>query len=306
MEIKWNDSHAMGVEELDREHRQLFAIAGKLVDRVQEQDSSDMAGRLFVLREGLKYLRGYFAGHAVREEAYMRQIGYPDYAAHKRLHDEFQDVNLMKYQAILEKGTCTREEVLDFVGLGIGWLVEHISTADLAIVGKGVLSKPKQEAFQGPQLEQEINQLFTATLNLSVEARIVDRSYSGGALNEAVYHELIYQQGEKQVAILAGIEKQFLLQAARQVYGAQLQELDALVLSTLELFSANFWRTLGSRFTGGAEGLEYRENHYLIYRQVQERFARRMPKLSLLFTSNSGQFFVASDLELEGMSRRIS
>lgn len=34
MEIRWNKSHAMGVEELNRDHRQLFAIAGKLVDRV--------------------------------------------------------------------------------------------------------------------------------------------------------------------------------------------------------------------------------------------------------------------------------
>lgn len=299
MEIRWNENHIMGVEELDREHRQLFAIAGKLVDRVEEQDASDSAGRLFVLREGLKYLRSYFASHAVREEAYMRQIGYPGYAAHKRLHDEFQNVNLRKYEAILEKGACSREEVLDFVGLGIGWLVEHISTADLAIVGKGVLSKPRQKALHGPELEREINQLFAATLNLSVEARIIERNYSGGALNEAVYHELIYQKGEQQVSVLAGIEKDFLLRAAEQVYGSHLEELDALILSTLELFSANFWRTLGNRFAGGVEGLEYRENHYLLHSQIKERFERRIPKLSLLFSSNSGRFFVASDLDLE-------
>lgn len=108
---------------------------------------------MFVLREGLKYLRGYFADHAVREEAYMRQNGYPGYAVHKRQHDEFQSVNLMKYEAILARGSRSREEVLDFVGLGIGWLVEHISTADLAIVGKGVLTAPKQESLHAPRLE---------------------------------------------------------------------------------------------------------------------------------------------------------
>lgn len=132
----------------------------------------------------------------------------------------------------------------------------------------------------------------------------MERCYKGGSVGEAVYHELLYQQGDKQVTILAGIEKGFLLQAARQVYGPQLPELDALVLSTLELFSANFWRTLGSRFTGGIEGLEYRANHYLMYSQVQARFSRGIPRLSLLFTSNSGRFFVASDLELEGLACR--
>lgn len=77
MEIRWNENHIMGVEELDREHRQLFAIAGKLVDRVEEQDASDSAGRLFVLREGLKYLRSYFASHAVREEPICGRSAIP-------------------------------------------------------------------------------------------------------------------------------------------------------------------------------------------------------------------------------------
>lgn len=60
--------------------------------------------------------------------------------------------------------------MFDFVGVGIGWLLEHISTADMAIVGKGVLCSPKAEELNEKVLEQEVNMLFTATLNLNLNA----------------------------------------------------------------------------------------------------------------------------------------
>lgn len=42
-----------------------------------------------------------------------------------------------RFEEIIERGNCSRDEVFDFVGVGIGWLLEHISTADMAIVGQG-------------------------------------------------------------------------------------------------------------------------------------------------------------------------
>lgn len=134
----------MGIEEFDHDHKQMFVIAGRLVDKVRDPKSiADVRVRLFILREGVQYLRGYFDEHAIREEAYMRRMGYADYALHKQLHDEFMANTLQGYEKMVERGTCSREEVLDFVGRGIGWLVEHISTADLAIVGRGTLGKPR-------------------------------------------------------------------------------------------------------------------------------------------------------------------
>lgn len=109
----------MGIEELDRDHKRLFSIASKLLDKVRDpEDIKDSQVRLFVLREGVRYLRGYFDQHAIREEAYMRKIGYGDYALHKQLHDEFKENTLSSYERVLETGECSREEVMDFVGRG--------------------------------------------------------------------------------------------------------------------------------------------------------------------------------------------
>lgn len=299
MEIRWNREHEMGIEELDHDHKQLFAIAGKLLDKVRDPlGIGDSKVRLFVLREGVRYLRGYFDEHAIREENYMRQIGYADYAVHKRLHDEFKENTLSQYEKLLEAGACSKEEVMDFVGRGIGWLVEHISTADLAIVGRGTLGKPRITRINTQVVEQEFNTVFASTLNMDVGARLIDPNYAGTPFGPAICQELIYRRGERKVTVLAGIENSFLAAAAEAVYGTGLQGMEALIMATLEIFSANFWRTVGSRFIEGDAELVFEENHFLTQAQLQERYAKHIPKLSVLFSSSKGKFFVATETDI--------
>ena len=295
MKLEWKDHYNMGIEAIDQDHKQLFKIAGRILDTVQDAHDINERTRLFVVREGVKYLRNYFEEHAVREEAYMRSIGYHDYVMHKRLHDEFQDVQLARFEQIIERGNCTRDEVLDFVGLGIGWLLEHISTADMAIVGKGVLCRPKARELNAQVLEREVNMLFAATLNMDVQAKIINPNYGGEYFGEAVYQKFLYQKNEKRLTVIAGIEKSFLLSVARMVYGEELVESEALILATLEIFGANFWRTLGERLITADQDVEFKENHFLSQKEIQDGFTTRMPAVSVLFDSASGKFFIASN-----------
>ena len=250
MEIRWNEEHEMGIEEFDHDHKQLFVIAGRLVDKVRDPKSiADVRVRLFVLREGVQYLRGYFDEHAIREEAYMRRMGYADYALHKQLHDEFMANTLQGYEKMVERGTCSREEVLDFVGRGIGWLVEHISTADLAIVGRGTLGKPRLTKINAQVVEREFNTIFASTLNKDVQTRLIDPNYAGAPFGPAICQELTYRRGDRKVTVLAGLENSFLTAAAEAVYGAQLQGMEALIISTMEIFRTprwSLWRTTSS------------------------------------------------------------
>ena len=299
MEIKWNEDREMGITEFDRDHKQLFVIAGKLLDKVRDPDGiANSRVRLFVLREGVRYLRGYFDQHAIREEAYMRSIGYGDYAIHKQLHNEFQRCTLSSYEKILETGECSREEVMDFVGRGIGWLVEHISTADLAIVGRGTLGKPRITKINTQVVEREFNQIFASTLNMDIRARLIDPHYSGVNFGAGIAQELVYSRGDQKVTVLAGLENSLLMAAAEAVYGSQLQGMEALIMSTMEIFSANFWRTVGSRFAEGDAEMVFQENHFLTQSQLQERFAKHIPKISILFDSNRGKFFVATGTDI--------
>ncbi|MGI5963434.1 MAG: bacteriohemerythrin [Lawsonibacter sp.] len=297
MKLKWNEHYAMGIEAIDNDHKQLFQIAGKIIETVEDRAGMSEHARLFVVREGVKYLKNYFLEHAFREEAYMRQIGYEDYEAHKRLHDEFRYVQLARFEEIIERGMCTKKEVYDFVGVGIGWLLEHISTADMAIVGKGVLCQPKILELNEAVLEREVNMLFIATLNLNVNAKIIQRNYRGEPFGEAVYQEYTYRRGNRPLTVISGIEKSFLLSVANMVYGDDIGESDGLILSTLEVFGGNFWRTLGERLIRSADSVEFKENHFLSQKQLQERFLAKVPAISVLFQSEKGKFFLASEDE---------
>lgn len=298
MKVSWNEHYTMGIPEIDEDHKHLFRIAEKLVNTVESPKGMNEWSRMFVVREGVKYLKNYFIEHASREEAYMRQIGYTDYVPHKRLHDEFQYVQIARFEKIIERGNCSRNEVFDFVGTGIGWLLEHISTADMAIVGKGVLCSPRAEELNAKVLEREVNMLFTATLNLNLNARIVNPNYGGEPFGDALAQQYIYQKDQQKIYIYSGIEKSFLVGAAKMVYGEELGESEGLILSTLEVFGANFWRTLGERLIqNNSDKIIYKENHYLSGKELHKIYAEKIPAVSVLFDSDMGKFFIASEDE---------
>ena len=294
MNLEWKDHYTMGIAQIDEDHKRLFKIAGRIIQTVESSNGTDKGVRLFVVREGVKYLKNYFDEHAVREEAYMQKIGYKDFEAHKRLHDEFKNVQLTKFEEIIERGTCTKDEVYAFVGLGIGWLLEHISTADMAIVGKGVLCVPKAPQLNEAVLEQEINMMIAATLNVNVNAKIVDSDYHGGSFGDAVCQRISYRRDGETVSLITGIEKAFLIRVAQLVYGDSMDDADALIFATLEIFGATFWRTLGERLLGTRKTVEYLDNHFLNCSQVQETMRNRRPEVSILFDSEWGRFFASS------------
>lgn len=178
----WNERYLMGIPDLDQDHQRLFKICERIINRVREK-GEDEATRMFLLREGVHFLQGYFAHHSAREEAYMLKIGYADYALHKSLHDDFNELLESRYEAMVKNGQCSHRDILDFVGTRIGWLLDHVATADMAIVGKGILREKAEERsgsyiIRQDVLEKELNHLFTATLNIEVPSIISTRSCS--------------------------------------------------------------------------------------------------------------------------------
>lgn len=69
--------------------------------------------------------------HAKSEEIYMREIGYAGYEFHKMLHDEFYNMLLKKKADIVKRNECSKKEIAELDGDGIGWLLEHIITEDM-------------------------------------------------------------------------------------------------------------------------------------------------------------------------------
>ena len=298
--IEWDDSYQMGIEAFDSAHRQLFKVSEQILEKLRAR-GEEGSTRLFLVREGLNYLEGYFANHAAQEEAYMRSIQFEGYALHKMLHDDFQRNQMAKYQRIVDSGACSKEDAWDFIGSGIGWLLEHITTADMAIVGKGFLCRPVPRQADLSTLEREVNQLLTATLNIEANAKIVSTQYAGESIGKAVCQRFVYRLGDQESTVISGIERSFLLDVARRLYGSGVEDEMDLVLSTLETFSASFWLTLSRQLTGIQEKIDIRESRFLMAGDLPEALRHLDPTYSILFTSAKGKFFVAANSKSLGL-----
>ena len=79
------------------------------------------------------------------------------------------------------------------------------------------------------------------------------------------------------------------------LYGDETGDEMELVLPTLQMFSANFWRTLGMRFAGNTDCIDLQESRFIIGKQLPTELEQLNPKISVLFTSDKGKFFLASD-----------
>ena len=230
----------------------------------------------------------------------MREIGYAGYAMHKALHDDFRKRELEKYRRVVDSGECRREDIQDFIGTGIGWLLEHIATADMAIVGKGVLASAPAEgiALDEAALEREVDLALTATLNIEVHVKIMNPHYAGEAFGQAIHHKIVYDTERGKVSVIAGIERSFVLEVARMLYGEGIDSETDLIMSTLDIFGTNFWATLGRKFLGGDPHFTVSESGFLISSRLRQELAQLKPTTSVLFRSDKGLFYVASDAEL--------
>ncbi len=274
----------MGIEQCDREHRQIFKLAGQILERMRTRDY-EAGTRLFVVREAIIYLNSYFENHVQQEETYMREIGYAGYEMHRQLHADFRRKELTKYQKIIESGECKKEDVWNFLGTSIGWLLEHIATADPAIVGKGVLAA----------LEREINLALAAILNTEMNAKISNPRYAGEPFGQAIHHKIVYSSVRGKTTVIAGVERSFVLDVARMLYGEGIDDEMDLIMSTLDIFGTHFWATLGRRFVGDAVQFSIQESSFIIGSRLPQELEQLKPTISVLFSSNKGKFYVASD-----------
>ena len=202
---------------------------------------------------------------------------------------------MVKYQKFIENGQCNKDDVWDFIGSGIGWLLEHIATADMAIVGKGILAQTDAIGVNAAALEQEINVLLTSTLNIEANAKIANTHYAGEYFGKAIHQKIVYQTDAGDISIVSGIEQSFMLDVAKLLYSSEVKDEMSLILSTLQLFSVHFWQTLAMRFIGGRSSVDIKESHFIMDNQLAVELEKLNPTTSVLFNSDKGKFYVACD-----------
>jgi hemerythrin len=122
--ITWTPALAVGIDEIDAQHQELFRRAERFVASLSESSRQDVG----IL---LSYLRLYAVTHFGAEEAWMRDVGYPAYAHHKAEHDGFV-AQILALSAEHERRGGPGLQALR-VGTWLArWLEDHVSGTDTA------------------------------------------------------------------------------------------------------------------------------------------------------------------------------
>lgn len=119
----WKNTFAVGIEEIDEEHQQLFECLDAIMLSLNTPASKAQAA------EALERLDLYTRTHFRVEECLMRLFDYPDIDAHKREHAAFIDKLAELRSRIVDEDVS--KAIAAFL---TNWLVEHIKRADTAYV----------------------------------------------------------------------------------------------------------------------------------------------------------------------------
>lgn len=282
--IPWNKRYELGVESIDRQHKQLFATINKLLTLGDEEGKKE-----WVCREGVKYMKNHVVEHFQHEEDYMRSINYPDFEIHKRLHDNFQNKTLPSLEEELEDTNYSEDAMRHFLGVSIGWLVAHTQTEDLAIVGRKISQWTNISSEQElDALEQTLVQLGKDVLQL--KAKVINRQYGGEDIGKTFCYRFVYHGNNKERwEIIWGIEEGLLLKVVSDLMGTQYLKVDDMVINITRYIARQLIEKTRECFPHLDE-FELEGESLLTYDQLAATFDRVTPFCSLLFDTGAGYF----------------
>jgi methyl-accepting chemotaxis protein len=118
--IKWNDRMSVNVRQFDDQHKQLVAMVHKLNSAMKNGEGNKVIGEI------LMGLVTYADSHFTQEERLMQQHAYPNYAAHKQIHDDLRK-QVSEVIVEFEAGRAVPAAIMSFLS---DWLINHIMKVD--------------------------------------------------------------------------------------------------------------------------------------------------------------------------------
>lgn len=122
MAIRWDGSLAMGLPEIDLEHKTFVELLGALESAVLERRGAEF------ISEAYRGLKDYITYHFAHEKRCFDEFGcYPDAAKHLAAHAEFERyVQETKYRFLDDADAAAAELVRGMYD----WLAKHIGSMD--------------------------------------------------------------------------------------------------------------------------------------------------------------------------------
>ena len=122
--FQWTPDYAVGIEEIDREHRRLFKLTGRVHQAM-------LAGKGRQILESLLIsLVNYTSYHFAHEEQVMERTGYPDLRMHRIQHEDLRSRVAAMQDRWASGEVMMTPEVTQFL---MEWLKIHTTTSDRRI-----------------------------------------------------------------------------------------------------------------------------------------------------------------------------
>jgi CRP/FNR family transcriptional regulator len=120
----WDPSYRIGVDVIDRQHRNLFDISNRFYDAWRQRVGAAALSRIF------DELIDYTVYHFAEEERLMKEIGYPALPQHRANHEELVELVNHYRKLLKDRVPGAEKQALEFVRT---WLRAHVLDADKKI-----------------------------------------------------------------------------------------------------------------------------------------------------------------------------
>ncbi|MDF2840704.1 MAG: hemerythrin-like metal-binding protein [Clostridia bacterium] len=128
MAIEWKEDLAVGIKEIDDQHKELFSKVNALFDACNTGKGRDQIDPI------IKYLQDYVVLHFGAEEKLQKQNNYPEFNTHKAQHDQFIN-DFLGLKDKIEKNGVTGLTIVQLNQVLVDWLIKHIRKTDKAFAG---------------------------------------------------------------------------------------------------------------------------------------------------------------------------
>ncbi|MEG3640769.1 bacteriohemerythrin [Magnetococcus sp. PR-3] len=121
--LQWHDRYAIGIDDVDEEHKKLLAMINVLLVGLRMED---LNGANMALNELLLYTKYHFE----HEELFLEREGYSKLDSHKKLHGAMiKQIIGLKLDF---RGDLNEKLYVQTAGTLRAWLYDHIQTHDKA------------------------------------------------------------------------------------------------------------------------------------------------------------------------------
>jgi len=192
---RFTEDCLIGVEEIDKEHQELFRIINeveKLLENDMEKDQYDAIVKL------LKELQEYSEYHFHHEEEYMQKIAHPELNLQKRQHAEFTaKISELNAIADFRKQNELLDELMQYL---VTWLFRHIIGSDM-MIGK-----------MPPLREWERREQYAYSEQYSTGITFIDDEHKKlfriiGEVHRAIVNDYVHDKYDEIVRLLGELKE---------------------------------------------------------------------------------------------------